>query len=129
MNKIIITGRLTRQPELKTLDTGTEVCNFTVAVDRRVKQGEEKKADFIDCTAWSKTAAFVSTYFHKGDGINLEGSLESRKWVDSDGKNRVSWAVTVRNAEFPHGRSSGSAPAQTASEPLHEIEDDGDLPF
>lgn len=104
MNKIVICGRLTRQPELKTINTGTEVCNFTVAVDRRIKKGEEKIADFIDCTAWGKTGAFVSSYFGKGDGITIDGRLESRKWVDTDGKNRVSWGVTADNIEFALGK-------------------------
>ena len=131
MNKIVITGRLTRDPELRTCNSGTEVCNFTLAVDRRVKKGDEKQTDFIDCTAWGKTGVFVSTYLHKGDGANVEGRMESRKWVDNDGNNRVSWAVTVDNIKFPHGRSNNS---QTASAPapqgFTEIpEDDGELPF
>lgn len=108
MNKIIITGRLTKDPELNSTNSGMEVCNFTVAVDRRVKQGAEKMADFIECTAWGKSGVFVSTYFHKGDGINVEGRMESRKWTDKDGHNRVSWGVTCENVEFPHGKSKGS---------------------
>lgn len=108
MNKICITGRIVRDPELRTTNSGTEVCSFTVAVDRRIKSGEEKITDFIDCTAWGKTGVFVSTYFHKGDGINLDGRLESRKWADKEGNNRVSWGVTCDNVEFPHGKARGN---------------------
>lgn len=108
MNKICIAGRIVKDPELRTTNSGTEVCGFTVAVDRRMRSGEEKITDFIDCTAWGKTGVFVSTYFHKGDGINLDGRMESRKWADKDGNNRVSWGVTCDNVEFPHGNSRHS---------------------
>ena len=115
---------------MKTLNTGTEVCNFTVAVDRRVKKGEDKACDFIDCTAWSKTGAFVSGYFHKGDGITVDGRLESRKWTDNDGKNRVSWGVTVDNVEFPLGKGKGgeNAVEPTFSDITPNTSGD-DLPF
>lgn len=126
MNKIVITGRITKDPELRTTGSGTEVCNFTVAVDRRVKKDAEKVADFIDCVAWGKSGVFVNTYFHKGDGINVEGRLESRKWTDKDGNNRTSWEVICDNVEFPHGKKSGSAtPAEFAPVSV----DDGELPF
>lgn len=128
MNKVILCGRLVRQPELRTTNTGMEVCNFTVAVDRRVKKGDEKQADFIDCTAWGKSGVFVCTYFHKGDGITVEGRLESRKWVDKDGGNRISWGVTCDNVEFALGKSSGaSAPASGGF--VEVGEDESDLPF
>ena len=71
MNKIIIAGRLGRDPELKTANSGTELVNFTVAVDRRAKKGEDKKTDWINCTAFGKTAAFINQYFKKGDGITV----------------------------------------------------------
>lgn len=128
MNKIVLAGRLTKDPELKTTNSGTEVCNFTLAVDRRMKQGNEKAVDFIECTAWGKTGVFVHTYFRKGDGITLEGRMESRKWMDSDGKTRVSWSVTCDNVEFPLGNGKGrSEPAEPAFSDLPE--EDEDLPF
>lgn len=139
MNKIVIAGRLVRDPELRNTAGGLEVCGFTVAVNRRVKKGEEPVADFIDCTAWGKSGVFVSTWFHKGDGIVVDGRLESSKWQDKEGKNRVSWAVTVDNVEFPQGKkgeggSSGgySAPVPDAGAPagsFTELDDDGSLPF
>lgn len=138
MNKIIIAGRMTKEPELKTTNSGTEVCNFTVAVDRRIKKGEEKVADFIECTAWGKTGVFVSTYFHKGDGITVDGRMESRKWQDKDGNNRVSWVVNCDNVEFALGKgNSGFTPLPAgvtytdtaATADFTEIADDNALPF
>lgn len=137
MNKIILAGRMTRDPELKTTNTGTEVCNFSVAVDRRfAPKGEEKQADFINCTAWQKTAAFVDKYFKKGDGITIEGRLESRKYVDKDGNNRVAWDVICDNVEFPLGKSGGNssntyeASGSFATADVSAINvEDSDLPF
>ena len=128
MNKIIITGRLIHDPELKTTATGTEVCNFSVAVDRRYKKGEEKQCDFFNCTAWSKSAAFIRQYFHKGDGIVLEGRMESRKYQDKDGNNRMAWDLMVENIEFPigKGQSAGSTDYTAGAEPVAPEED---LPF
>lgn len=117
MNKIFITGRITRDIELRTTGNGTEVANFTVAVDRRVKKGDEKKADFIDCTAWGKTGVFVQTYFKKGDGIEVCGRLESDKYTDKDNNARTKWFVTVEDVEFAKGgKKNDSAPTATASD-------------
>lgn len=133
MNKIFISGRLVRDPELKTTASGTEFCTLTVAVDRRRKDSNgERQTDFFDVTAWSKTGVFVNQYFKKGDGINIEGRMESRKYVDGDGKNRVFWGLTVDNVEFPLSRSGGNQGAASApAEPeFSEAADpDGDLPF
>lgn len=123
MNNIVIAGRITKDPELNNTNSGTEVCNFTVAVDRRVKKGEEKIADFIDCTAWGKSGVFVNTYFKKGDGITVKGRMESRKWVDKDGNNRVSWGVTCEDVEFALGKSGGNTVT------MKPVDDDEGLPF
>ena len=129
MNKIIITGRLTRDPELKTANSGTELCSFTVAVDRsRKNKAGEKVTDFFDCTAFGKGGVFVNTYFHKGDGINIEGRMESRKYVDKDGNNRTAWGVTVEQVEFPHGKGKGGSGSSGAfSEQVDANE--AELPF
>lgn len=128
MNNIVITGRLTKDPELKTANTGTELCNFTVAVDRRMKDKDGNKVtDFFDVTAWGKSGVFVHTYFHKGDGVNVQGRMESRKWVDTDGHTRVSWGVTADNIEFPHGKSGGSQSAPASAPAMSEPSED--LPF
>jgi len=79
MNKVILMGRLTADPELRQIQNGTAVCRFTVAVNRKFvdKQTGQHEADFISCTAWSKTAEFVSRYFKKGQMIAIEGSLRT----------------------------------------------------
>ena len=129
MNKTFITGRLTKDPELKTTNSGTEVCNFFVAVDRPKKDKDgNKQTDFYSCTAWGKTGVFVSTYFHRGDGINIEGHMESRKYQDKDGNNRTDWSLQCETIEFPHGKGKGSSDGGSA---FHDVSDSagGDLPF
>ena len=106
MNKIILMGRLTRDPELKAVGAGVEVANFTVAVDRR--GAKEKTADFFEVSAWRQTAAFVQKYFHKGDGILIEGSMQSTK-VDKDGRTVTYWTVSADRIEFPAGRKNADA--------------------
>lgn len=103
MNKVILTGRLVAEPNYTVTNNQTEVVKFCVAVNR-IKDG----VDFIDCTAWRKTANFVYCYFHKGDGITLEGRLESQKWEDKNGQKRTSWFVTVDHVEFPLSRREQS---------------------
>lgn len=144
MNIVTLAGRLTAEPELKTTNTGTEVMNFTLAVNRRFAKQGETETDFINCVAWTRTAVFIHSYFHKGDGINLVGRLESRKWVDSNGQNRISWKVIADNVEFPLSKKSTSAPTQTQTyttqqtqqtQPapntfdVNELLDDEDMPF
>jgi len=126
MNKIILAGRLTRDIELRVTNTGTEVANFSIAVDRRIKKGEEKVADFINCTAWGKTGVFVNQYFHRGDGITLDGRLEMRKYADKDGVNRTVYDVICENVEFPLGKGKAADSTQDFTE-LPPSEDD--LPF
>lgn len=136
MNNIVLAGRLTQEPELKTTNTGTEVTSFSLAVGRDyARQGEERQTDFINCVAWRKTAAFICTYFHKGDGIVLNGRLEGRRYVDKDGNNRTAYEVVVERVEFSLSRkqigqqtilTSTTAPNTTASQ---EMPLDDDLPF
>ena len=157
LNHIVIMGRLTRDPELRTTQSGVSVTSFTVAVDRDFggRDGGEKQTDFIDCVAWRQTGEFVSKYFHKGSMIVVSGRLQSRKWQDRDGNNRTSWEVSADNVYFGESRRredenrdsyggnysansyggnsyesnrSASAPAQ--SNPFTELgDDDGELPF
>lgn len=136
MNRIFISGRLTKNPELKVTASGIEVCNLTVAVDRKVGKDGDKKCDFIDCTAWRKTGVFVEKYFHKGDGINLEGTLQSEKYTDKNGNERTAWKVVVENVEFPLSKKSDGSSLENheqtaqADETFAELpENDGDLPF
>lgn len=149
LNKIFIMGSLTRDPELRRTQNGTAVTSFTLAVDRDFKNADgTKDTDFIDVVAWRNTAEFVSKYFSKGRMIVVSGSLQSRKWQDRNGQNRISWEVIADNVYFGDSKrdsagdmgGSYAAPAYTApdggySAPVGgptgftEIEDDGDLPF
>lgn len=131
MNKIMITGRLTRDPEMKTLSTGNEKCRFTVAVDRRVKKDQPKKTDFFDCDAWSGTAAFVNTWFKKGSGITVIGRMESSKSNKEDDKHTY-WTLNVEDVEFPLSTKSEKpaepSPAVDAQSGMEKV-DTEDLPF
>ncbi len=101
LNKIAVMGRLTRDPELRHTESGVAVCSFTVACDRDYKaENAEREADFIDVVAWRSTAEFVSKYFAKGRMAVVEGRLQSRKWTDKSGQNRVAWEIIADNVYF-----------------------------
>ena len=118
MNKVILTGRLVADPELKTTTSGFEVTSFRIAVNQEyAKAGEERKADFFNIVAWRKTAAFICQYFKKGDGINIIGRLQSRQYEASDGSNRYVVEVVADNVEFPLSRKSESSFAQNTYAP------------
>ena len=110
LNKVIILGRLTQDPELRSTPSGTSVLQFTVAVDRNYKQGEEKQADFINCVAWKQTAEFISKHFGKGRMIAIEGRLQSRTYDDKNGVKHFVTEVIVDKASF-----TGEAKKQTES--------------
>lgn len=132
MNNIVLAGRLTKAPELKTTNSGVDVLPFTMAVNRAyAKSNDEVTADFIPCIAWRKTATFISKYFNKGDGIVIKGRLETRKWVDNNGNNRVSYEVIVENTEFPQGKSKNNTTATNIPTPsmVEDLPVDDDLPF
>ena len=118
LNKIILMGRLTRDPELRRTGSGTAVTSFSLAVDRDFKsQGGEKETDFIDIVAWRNTAEFVSKYFAKGRMAVAEGRLQIREWKDRDNNSRRTAEVVADNVYFADskrdgaGDSYGSAPA------------------
>ena len=138
LNRIVLMGRLTRDPELRHTPNGTAVTSFTIAVDRDFKgQGGEKETDFIDIVAWRNTAEFVSKYFSKGRMAVVEGRLQIRDWKDKEGNNRRSAEVVADNVYFGDSKRDGDAASgsyaggQTAqSGEFKEIdEDDGELPF
>ena len=123
LNHITLMGRLTRDPELRYTNNNTPVASFTVAVDRDF---QEDGVDFIDCVGWKRTGEFVSKYFQKGQMIVVSGSLQSRKWKDRDGNNRINWEVIADRVYFGEAkRSESRAPA------FVEVDDDdpGELPF
>lgn len=134
LNVVVLTGRLTKDPELKTTPSGVYVLGFSIAVERRYRSGEDRQADFINIVAWRKTAEFISKYFKKGQMIAIEGSLQSRKYQDKDGNNRTAVEVVANNAQFADYKrndDSSSTEAITANgTDFIEIEaDQEDLPF
>ena len=138
LNKIIIYGRLVRDPELRFTQNQTPVATFTVAVDRDFQSGgTEDKTDFIECVAWRKTGEFVSKNFRKGSLIVVSGRLQSRKWEDRDGNKRVSWEINAESVYFGGSKKdndSYQAPqAQNVSaaefEELGDSDSDEGLPF
>ena len=107
LNVVALMGRLVYEPELKTTQNGTNVCSFRIAVDRSfARQGEERKADFIDVTAWRQTAEFVSKYFHKGSMIAIEGSLQTRQYQDKNGNNCTATEVLASQVSFCGGKAA-----------------------
>ena len=117
LNRIIIMGRLTRDPELRRTQSGTSVTSFSLAVDRDFKsQSGEKETDFIDIVAWRNTAEFVCNYFTKGRMAVVEGRLQIRDWTDRDGGKRRSAEVVADNVYFADSRreSAGAGVLLTA---------------
>ena len=154
LNRIVLMGRLTRDPELRKTQSDTPVCSFSLAVDRDYKKdGEKKETDFIDIVAWRATAEFVSKFFTKGRMAVVEGRLQIRDWTDKEGNKRRSAEVVADNVYFGESkRRDGGDPsrpaAPSASAPAHRgsyggydnvpqggsafselDDDDGDLPF
>lgn len=118
MNKVILIGRLTADPELRQTQSGIASCRFTVAVNRKYKneQTGEYDADFISCTAWRQTAEFVSRYFTKGKMIALEGTLRTGKYQDKNHNDVTHYTteVYVDNVEFVGGKNDGGGAASTS---------------
>lgn len=153
MNKVILIGRLTKDPELRyTAGNNTAVCQFTIAVDRRFKSDNQPSADFIPVVAWRQTAEFVSKYFTKGSRIAVVGQIQTRTWDDTEGKKHYVTEVIADEVEFCESKRqeggyqqgltpppmSNSQPSQFNSQPRNDngftdgyfpLDDDGDVPF
>ena len=116
LNRIILMGRLTRDPELRHTQTGTPVASFSLAVDRDFKDRStgEKTTDFIDVVAWRQTAEFVSRYFTKGRLAVVEGRLQMRDWTDRDGNKRRSAEVVADNVYFGDSKRDAEAGSYAA---------------
>ena len=139
MNKAILMGRLTRDPELRyTTTNNTPVCSFTLAIDRRFsRQGEERQADFIPVVAWNKLAEFSSNYLQKGRQVAVSGRIQTRTWDDNEGKRHYVTEVVAEEIHFADSRR----PEQTSNKPVnnnvgenqedgfYNIDDDDELPF
>lgn len=139
-NLVVLTGRLTADPELKTTANGIPVTTFSIAVNRNYRAGEEQQTDFINVVAWRQRAEFITKYFKKGNLIGIEGSIQTRRYQDKNGNNRTAFEVIVNNAQFVESKRDSSASPVAASEPASysnadvsdfaEIGDmDDDLPF
>ncbi len=117
-NLVVLTGRLTADPELRYTANNTPVTSFSIAVSRRYKAGEEAQADFINIVAWRQTAEFVTKYFQKGSMIGIEGSIQTRRYVDKEtGKNRTAFEVIANNVQFVESKRDGAGvPAAEAAQ-------------
>ncbi len=129
LNKIVIMGRLTRDPELRRTQSGTAVTSFSIACDRDFKsQNGEKETDFIDVVAWRNTAEFVSKYFAKGRMAVVEGRLQIRDWTDREGGKRRSAEVVADNVYFGDSRPKEGTESQEQEPPAPPSGGFGDLP-
>ena len=145
LNKVILGGRLTADPELKTTQSGISVVSFTIAVSRRYSKdsGQQNESDFFNVTAWRQTAEFVSRYFRKGSSICIVGTIQNRNWTDQEGQKHYRTDIVADEVMFVDSRSDSPAAGDTVghsaapafSSPMgtapkfEEIKTDDDLPF
>ena len=121
LNQAVFVGRITKEPEVKNINSGNKILQFCLAVARdRAGNNEEKQTDFIDCTAWNETAEFIAKYFKKGDPVIANGRIESRQYEDKQGNKKKAVYLLIRNVNFCAYRKAGAS----------EEEDTGqDMPF
>lgn len=118
LNKVILGGRLTADPELRTTPNGVSVTSFTVAVNRNyAKDTDEVKADFFNCTAWRGTAEFITKFFRKSSSICVMGYQQNKSWVDEQGIKRFGSVVVVEEAYFVDAKGEAQAKGFTPQEP------------
>lgn len=130
MNKVILMGRLTKDPEVRYTQTNnTLVAGFTLAVNRRfVKQNEERQADFINVVAWSRIGEFCSKYFKKGQQVGIIGRIQNRTWDDDQGKKHYMTEIIAEEAYFADGKKENSTQVDNDLSDFG-ISSDDDLPF
>jgi len=140
MNKAILMGRLTKDPELRYTSTNnTPVCTFTLAVDRKfTKQGEEKQTDFIPVVMWNKTAEVFAKYMQKGRQVLVAGRIQTRTWDDAEGKRHYVTEVVADEFDFldyKKGEGTGEkadygfTESNEQTEGFYTVDDDDELPF
>ena len=128
LNKIILMGRLTKEVEMRVTQNGMHVARTTVACDRDFQSGgSERQTDFVDVVAFRTTAEFMERNFRKGQLVVVAGRLQSNKWTDKNGQNRVSWEVAADNVYFGGDKPKATDVSAADFEDLGG--DDGDLPF
>lgn len=126
LNRVVLMGRLTTDPELRQTATGVSVLSFSIAVDRTYSgKSGERQTDFINLVAWRQTAEFISRYFAKGQMIAVDGSIQTRNYTDKQGNKRTAFEVVVENVSFcgsknEAGRTAQSAPGATPTPPKFE---------
>lgn len=126
MNKVVLIGRLTKDPELKyTPGDGTAICRITVAVARAFKKDE---TDFINCVAFGKTGETIAQYFTKGRQIALVGNIRTGSYEGQDGMRRYTTDVIIENFEFVGNNSNNQSASDESFEGMTPV-DDGDMPF
>lgn len=141
-NKVILVGNITADPELKQTQSGTSVCSFTIAVNRRFNKDGNNECDFINIVAWRQQAEFVSRYFKKGKPILVCGQLQTRSWTDKDGSKRYATEVIADEVSFVGSNDTAEAKENAHGAPAYiltpytnnaqgfeEIPNDGSLPF
>ena len=136
LNKVVLGGRLTADPELRKTTQNTSVTAFTIAINRPRAGDGQNKADFINCVAWRQTAEFITQYFRKGSSICVIGSIQTRNWVDQNTQQkRYATEVVVDEATFVESKSENptapvATPNTTMPTPtLSQSDPDDDLPF
>ena len=139
MNKVILMGRLTRDPEMRYTSTNnTAICSFSLAVNRKFgKPGEEKQADFIPILVWDKQAEFCGKYFKKGQQVVVVGRLQVSTWDDNEGKKRYKTEVVAEETYFAEGKREEGAPSRMPStggnkesaDGFFPLEEEDELPF
>lgn len=136
-NLVILSGRLTADAELKTTPNGVSVCTFDIAVDSGY--GDNRQTNFIKVVAWRKTAELIAKHFRKGSMIGIEGAIQTRKYQDKNGNNRIAFEVVANNVQFLESKRNNDvnigagSPPQNFSNNSNDFVDlgdvDGDLPF
>ena len=130
LNKAILMGRLTADPELRHTQSNTAVVNFTLAVDRAYSKDKEKQTDFIEVVAWRSTAEFVAKYFHKGQLVAVCGSIQTRTWEDKQGSKRKTVEVVADEVHFAEPKRDARVSEPVTADEFTDLSaDDGELPF
>ena len=133
-NKVILGGRLTSDPELKQTNSGTFVCTFRVAIERRYHKDDEQTTDFINVIAWRQRAEFVSHYFRKGSSICIVGQIQTRSYDDKDGGKHKLTEIVADEIHFVDSKGEtfdDGEPSGYEADALHfeDVTDDDDMPF
>ena len=109
INRVVLVGRMTRDPELRRTNSDISVATFSLAIDRRSGQGQEQQTDFINCVAWRQLAEITAKYTHKGSLVAVEGRIQTRKYTDKQGNSRTATEVVCDNLQFLESKGSSSS--------------------